>query len=185
MGCATRAALALVLLLAVRHAGAEAIRYRVEPTLTTVEFAIVQFGVFTQNGRFAKTSGAIIYDPAIPNGTVALDIVTASVTTGWGGRDDFIRSEDLFDAERHPVVRFRSTSLEFVADRLVRVDGNLTLHGATRPVSFAIANADCGRETCVAEASATIKRREFGMDYAWPLIGDDVRLKLRVTAVRE
>jgi polyisoprenoid-binding protein YceI len=180
-----RAGLAVMFLFALRHAGADPIHYRVEPSLTSVEFAIVQFGVFTQNGRFAQTSGAIVYDQAIPFGSVALDIVTASVTTGWSGRDEFIRGEDLFDAERHPFVRFRSTHLEFVADRLVRADGNLTMHGTTRPVSFAIVSADCGRETCVAEASATIKRRDFGMDFAWPLIGDDVRLKLRVTATRE
>ncbi|MEO8752179.1 MAG: YceI family protein [Casimicrobiaceae bacterium] len=185
MRCATRAGLAVVFLLALRHAAADPVHYRIEPALTSVEFSIVQFGVFVHHGRFARTSGAIVYDAAIPLGNVALDIAATSVTTGWNARDEFIRGEDLFDAERHPVVRFRSTHFEFVADRLVRVDGSLTLHGATRLVSFVILRADCGRETCVAEASATIQRRDFGMDFAWPLIGDDVWLKLRVSAVRE
>ena len=182
---AARAGFAIVFLLASWRAGADPIHYRVDPALTSVEFAIVQFGVFVQNGRFATTSGGIVYDAAVPFGSVSLDIVASSVTTGWSSRDDFIRSEDLFDADHHPVVRFRSTHLQFATDRLVRVDGNLTLRGATRPVSFTITKADCGHETCVAEASATIRRRDFGMDFAWPLIGDDVQLKFRVTGIRE
>jgi polyisoprenoid-binding protein YceI len=165
--------------------------YRVEPSLTTVEFVATQLGVFPARGRFAQMSGRIVYDPLGPAGSVDFDLVAASVATGWRSRDAFIRSEEMFDAERHPVIRFRSTRLTLAHDKPARIDGDLTLRGVTKPLSLAIARFDCGkvredgRETCSAEVSGTIHRSDFGMDVLVPLIGNDVELRLVVTALRE
>ena len=97
----------------------------------------------------------------------------------------------MFDAQRHPVIRFRSTRLAFAHDKPARIDGELTLRDVTRPLSLHIARFDCGRmgddgrEACSAEVSGTIHRSDFGMDALVPLIGDDVELRFVVTAVRE
>jgi polyisoprenoid-binding protein YceI len=171
--------------------GAEPTVYRVEPALTTVEFVATQLGVFLARGHFGRMSGRIAYDPLSEAGSVDFDLAAASVATGWSSRDAFIRGEEMFDAEHHPVIQFRSSRLTFVHGAPARIDGALTLRGVTKPLSLAIARFDCGkvredgRETCTAEVSGTIHRSDFGMDVLVPLIGDDVELRFVVTAIRE
>lgn len=170
---------------------AEPVVYRVEPSLTSVEFSIVHLGVLRAHGRFTQVSGSIVYDRMVPAGAIDVDIASASVATGWSLRDAFIRGEAMFDAEHHPMVRFRSTHFDFAGGVLKRVDGDLTLHGVTRLVSLAVASIDCGahlhagRDGCDAEADGTIRRGDFNMDFAWPLIADDVHLRFRIRATRE
>ena len=156
-----------------------------------MEFIATQFGVFRARGHFARMSGRIAYDQIGAAGSVNFDLAATSVTTGWSARDTFIRGEDMFDADRHPVIQFRSTRFIFADGKPAQIDGVLTLRGVTRPLSLAIVQFDCGkvredgRETCSAEARGTIHRSEFGMDVLVPLIGDDVELRFEVTAIRE
>ena len=188
----TWACLALVLTLVAGPVRLDSPIYRVEPSLTTVEFVATQLGVFRARGHFARMSGRIVYDSVGSAGGVSFDLAAASVTTGWKSRDTFIRGEDMFDAGRHPSIQFRSTRLIFGQGKPTRIDGELTLRGVTRPWSLAIVQFDCGkvredgREICSAEAGGTIHRSDFGMDFLVPLIGDShVELLFVVTAVRE
>ena len=182
---------AMALTLVAFPARADSPVYRVEPSLTTAEFIATQFGVFRARGRFARMSGRIAYDQVGAAGSVNFELAATSVTTGWSARDTFIRGEDMFDAERHPVIQFRSTHFIFEDGKPAQIDGVLTLRGVTRPLSLAIVQFDCGRvredgrEICSAEARGTIHRSDFGMDVLVPLIGDDVQLRFEVTAIRE
>jgi polyisoprenoid-binding protein YceI len=186
-----RARLAFALMLVALPVKAESPIYRVEPALTTAEFVATQLGVFFARGHFVRMSGRIVYDPLNSAGTVDFDLDAKSVATGWSSRDAFIRGEEMFDAERHTVIQFRSTRLTFAHDKPAQIDGELTLRGVKRPLSLTIARFDCGkvredgRETCSAEASGTIHRSEFGMDILVPLISDNVELRFVVTAIRE
>jgi polyisoprenoid-binding protein YceI len=172
-------------------AAAEPVAYRVDPARSAAEFVVTHLAVFHAHGRFARMSGRIVVDAAAQAGSVDLEISAASVSTGWTLRDAFVRGENMFDADRHPVVRFRSNRLAYADGRLARVDGELTLRGVTQPVSAVVTGVACGAgpdaraETCDAEATAAIRRRDFGMDFAWPLIADDVDLFLRIRATRE
>lgn len=183
--------LAACLALAAVAAQAEPALYRVQPAQTIVEFSILHLGVFRAEGRFTRVTGHILYDPAVPTGSVDIDIASKSVATGWGTRDAFLRGEAMFDSEHHPEVRFRSTRMEFAGGKLMRVDGELTLRGVTRPISLAVSRLECGtqanpgRDACDAEAETTLRRREFDMDFAWPLINDEVELRFVIRAIRE
>jgi polyisoprenoid-binding protein YceI len=190
--CVARGAcLAACFALTALTANAEPAVYRVQPAQTIVEFSIIHLGVFRAEGRFTRVTGRILYDPAVPSGNVDIDIASKSVATGWGTRDAFLRGEAMFDAEHHPEVRFRSTRMEFAGGKLMRVDGELTLRGVTRPISLAVTRMECGteanpgRDACDAEAETTLRRREFDMDFAWPLIGDEVGLRFLIRAIRE
>jgi len=180
--------LALGVALASATAVADPAAYRIESAQSRAEFTI---GGARISGRFAKIEGRLTYDPGTRAGSIELDLFASSIDTGWDVRDDLIRSESLFDAARYPRVRFRSTRFEFDADRLARVDGDLTLRGVTRHVSFTIPRIQCGRrpdekpDACTALAEGLIRRREYGMDAWWPLIGDDVQLNIHLMAVRE
>jgi polyisoprenoid-binding protein YceI len=162
--------------------------FRVEPGMTSVEFGVSHLGISRQRGTFDQTWGRIELDGSRSTGRIDFVVDAASVNTGWSVRDAFIRGEDMFDVEQHPVMRFRSTRLDFDAGVLQRIDGDLTLHGITREVTFAVTRLDCGtdpatgRAGCGAEATGTIRRSDFGMSYALPLIGDEIDLRFLVTA---
>jgi polyisoprenoid-binding protein YceI len=164
--------------------------YRVDPDLTSVQFTVSHMGLSRQRGQFDRTRGTIVLDPEGQSGRVDLDIDAASVATGWTARDEFLKSEDMFDAARYPVVRFRSTQLTFDGSRLVVVAGELTMHNFTRPIVLRVARLECGknpddgREGCGAEIATSLKRSDFGMSYASGLIGDDIDLSFQVTAFR-
>lgn len=183
------ACLALLAALPGAPAAAEPVRYRIDSAQTRIEFSVPHLGVLHAHGRFTQAAGSIVYDAAGHGGRIELDVAGASVVTGWTLRDAFIRGESMFDVDRHPVVRFRSTRLVFEDGRLARVDGELTLRGVTRPVALAVSGVDCAGEgrtaRCAAEVDGSLRRRDFGMDFAWPLIGDDVELHFAIVAVRD
>jgi len=184
-------ALALAAALYALPSLAEPAVYRIDPARTRAEFTVEHLGVFHAQGRFPNVSGRLLFDAAAHAGSVDLEIPVSSVATGWDARDDFIRGARMFDASQYPRMRFRSTRFTFEGERLVRVDGDLTLRDVTRPVSLTVRRLDCGRGTddkqegCAAEAAGLIRRREFAMDAWWPIIGDEVELRFHLTAVRE
>jgi polyisoprenoid-binding protein YceI len=189
----TRAgALAIATLAAIVPAAARSGEvYRVDPEKTSVGFEVSQLGLFTQSGRFGHAHGRIIYDADTESGSVDLTVETATVNTGWELRDTFVRGEDMLDAARYPKLEFRSTAMSFAGHRLVAVDGELTLRGVTRPVRLEVRNVQCGAaageggERCSAEIVGRISRHDFGIDYAYPLVGDEVLLTFAVSALRQ
>ncbi len=165
--------------------------YRVDPERTSVAFEVTQLGVFIQNGRFGQAHGRIAYDADTETGGVDLTVDTATVDTGWDLRDRFVRGEDMLDAAHYPKLEFRSTTMSFAGHKLVAVDGELTLRGVTRPVRLEVRDVHCGPNTaeggerCDAEIVGRISRREFGIDYGYPLVGDEVLLTFAVSALKQ
>jgi polyisoprenoid-binding protein YceI len=164
--------------------------YQVDPERTSIAFDVMELGFWQRTGRFGRTSGRIDYDTAAETGSVELAVDAASVQTGWDLRDRFVRGENMLDAVHHPVLLFHSTAMTFAQHRLVAVDGALTLRGVTRPVRLDVrhlrcgSNAEDGGERCDAEIVGRISRHAFGMDFAYPLVGDDVLLTFAVSAAR-
>jgi polyisoprenoid-binding protein YceI len=164
--------------------------YRVDPELTSAEFAVSHLGLSTQHGHFVRTRGTIVVDSGAHAGRIDFVVDATSVDTGWGARDAFLRGEDMFDTAHFPVVRFRSTELHYDHEQLVGVVGDLTMHNVTRRVDLKVARLECGkdpvdgRDGCGAEVATTLKRSDFGMTYALSLVGDDVDLSFQVTAFR-
>jgi polyisoprenoid-binding protein YceI len=170
--------------------GAAPVTYRIDPDLTSAEFSVSHLGLSRQRGHFGHTVGTIVIDPEWHRGAIELDVDATSVDTGWGVRDAFLRSEDMFDTARYPVVTFRSTQLTFAGEKLIGIAGKLSMHNVTRPVQLKIVRLDCGtdpadgREGCGAEAVTSVSRSEFGMNFAPGLIGDQIDLSFQVTAFR-
>jgi polyisoprenoid-binding protein YceI len=179
-----RAALLSVALVA-SAASAEPSTYRIDPARTRAEFDVDHLGVLRAHGRFTSVAGTLQYDAAAHAGAIDLAIAVSSVATGWDSRDAFLRGTSMLDASRFPRMTFVSRRFEFAGGRLARVEGDLTLRDVTRPVTLAVRTLHCEPETCVAEAGGAIRRRDFAMDDWWPLIGDDVELSFRLTAVRQ
>jgi polyisoprenoid-binding protein YceI len=165
--------------------------YTVDPLHTFPRFRINHLGFSTMQGRFDKTAGKITLDRAAKTGTVELAIDTASVDTGFIKRDDHLKSPDFFNAAEFPTITYKSTSIHFNGDTPSSVEGNLTIAGVTRPVTFTIDAFNCGanpmnkKNECGADASAEIKRSDFGVKYGTPVIGDEVKLILEIEAIKD
>jgi len=181
---------ACVIALLASVACAAPVEYRVDPDATVAEYTVTYLGVLRQRGRFARTNGTVVVDFAAHAGRVDFEVDAQSVDSGWSVRDAFIRDDAMLDTERHRSITFVSTHLAFADDRLVRIDGRLSMRGVTRAVSLAVERFDCGTGAgeapaeCSADASATLHRSEFGMTAYAPVIGELVTLDFAVVARR-
>ena len=134
--------------------------------------------------------GTIVLDADSHSGSIDFAVDASSVDTGWSVRDNFIRSENMFDAVRFPTVRFRSKQLTFNDARLVGASGELTLHNVTRPIAVKVERLECGpepgsgRQGCGVAVVSSIKRSDFGMSFGLPFVGDNIDLSFHLTAFR-
>lgn len=165
--------------------------YTIDPRHTLPSFEVNHLGFSTQRGRFNSTSGKITLDREAKRGTVLVTIDTSSVSTGVPKLEEHLRAEDFFDVARHPTMTFKSSNLKFNGDVPVAAEGELTIRGITKPVTLAITSFKCGpnpvakRDACGADATVTVKRSDFGMTYALPALGDEVKLLVNVEAFKE
>jgi len=165
--------------------------YTIDSRHTFPSFEVSHLGFSTQRGRFNNTTGRIVLDRAAQKAEVEVTIDAASIDTGLEELEKHLRNADFFDVENHPTITFKSTAARFNGDRLAALEGNLTMRGQTRPVTLTIDRFTCGphpftkKAVCGADASATIKRSDFGIKYALPVVGDEVKLRIQVEAIRD
>ncbi len=151
------------------------------PSNTSIQFKVRNLGIMNVTGSFNRFTGTLKLDQAdITRSMVDVSIETASISTGIDRRDTHLRSDDFFDTARHPTMRFTSTALERLGPDRLKLTGNLTIRGVTRPVTLTVTaqpgegGADFTRS---ATATATINRQEFGVSYG-AVIGDSVQISI-------
>lgn len=172
--------------------------YAVDPYHSYVHFEVEHLGMSRMRGRFDKVTGKFALDQAAKTGSVEITIQTASLTTGDNdkgsrprSRDDHLRSPDFFNVAEFPTMTFKSTKVVFKGDVPATIEGNVTLLGVTKPVTLTVENWKCGpnvmskKEMCGANASATMKRSDFGMKYAVPAVGDEQKLWIEMEGYKE
>ncbi|MGZ5628777.1 MAG: YceI family protein, partial [Methylobacter sp.] len=118
--------------------------YTVDPRHTFPGFEINHLGFSIQRGRFNRTYGKVTLAPESGTGNIQISIDTASISTGLAELEEHLRGKDFLDAGRYPQIIFTSDKLSFNKDKLVAVDGNLTLHGITKPVHLVVDYFHCG-----------------------------------------
>ncbi|MFL6624345.1 MAG: YceI family protein [Sulfurifustis sp.] len=165
--------------------------YSVDSGHTYPSFEISHLGFSTQRGRFDKTSGRVTLDRQAKTASVEIAIDTNSIDTGNEKLEEHLRKPDFFDVAQYPTITFKSSKAHFNGDTLASLDGNLTLHGQTKPVTLSVTRFNCAthpmtkKPACGADAVTTIKRSDFGMKYGIPVIGDDVKLLINIEAMQE
>ncbi len=165
--------------------------YTPDPSHTYAYFEVGHLGYSIQRGRFDKLGGKIRLDGASQQGVIDIMIDAASISTGFPKRDEALRGEEFFNVARFPTLVYRSTTLKFVGERPISATGTLTLLGVTKPVELKISQFYCAphpmmkKDMCGAEASASIKRSEFGMNRYMPGIGDEIRISVQIEAFKD
>lgn len=172
-------------------AAAQVETYTIDPRHTFPSFEVNHLGMSLQRGRFNKTSGKVTVDRAAKTGSVEVTIDAASVDTGEPKLGDHLRAADFFNASAHPNITFKGTKFNFEGDKVKSVDGQLTMLGATKPVTLTAQHFNCGshpmnkKAMCGGEFTTTIKRTDWGMKYAVPAVADDVLLRINVEAFKD
>jgi polyisoprenoid-binding protein YceI len=165
--------------------------YSIDPRHTFPIYEISHFGWSTQRGRFDKTMGKIVLDRAAKTGSIEVTIDVASVDTGVDKLNEHLLSEDFFNAAKHPTMTFKASKIAFNGDTPGSVPGEITIMGVTKPATLSVLRSSCGmhpmlkKEVCGADATATIKRSEFGMTKYLPALGDEVKLLINVEAIKD
>ncbi len=164
--------------------------WTIDPNHSNVTFTIRHF--FSKvTGSFTKFSGKIVYDPAnVAASSAQADIDAASIFTANEKRDGHLRSADFFDVEKFPKLTFQSTKVTPQGDKLV-IEGNLTMHGITKPVTLEGALLGASPDKAGFEASGKLDRKEYGIvwnrvvDQGGAMLGDDVTIQISVEANSE
>lgn len=171
-------------------AAAAPVTYNVDPDHTFPSFEADHMGLSIWRGKFNKTAGKVTLDEAAGQGTVEVAIDAASIDFGHAKLNEVAQSAELFDVAKYPQAIYKGKLDGFANGVPSRVVGNLTLHGATRPVVLQINSFKCmphpmfKREVCGADALAVLNREEFGMDAGKPYgFSMDVTLRIQVEAI--
>jgi polyisoprenoid-binding protein YceI len=166
--------------------------YNVDPAHTYPSFAADHMGgLSVWRGKFTKSSGTVTLDREAGTGTVKIVVDTGSIDFGMPKLDEHTKTADMFDVAKYPTATYEGKLAKFKAGSPTEVDGTLTLHGVTKPVTLTINKFLCKpnpmshKETCGADASATFNREDFGISYG-KAYGFDmaVQLQIQVEAVK-
>lgn len=180
-------------LLAAAAGGASAQTYTLDPNHTYPSLEFKHLGVSTWRGKFNKATGKVVLDRAAKTGTVDVTIDPASIDFGHDTMNGHARGENWFKVEQNPTITYKGNITRFEGDQPVQVEGQLTMLGVTKPVTLQMTNFRCiqhpmlKREMCGGDATATVNRREFGLNPGAPsaAISDEIKLALQVEGLRE
>jgi polyisoprenoid-binding protein YceI len=173
-------------------ARAAADKYIYDPAHTQIMFSISHLGFSFPHGRFNKFSGSFTFDqenPEVSQAEITIDVDGLDMASAeW---DKHLKSPDFFNAEKFPTMTFKSTKVVKTGDKTSDLTGDFTLLGVTRPVTLQVtfnkADTFPMNKNYVAgfSLSGALKRSDFNMTHALPMVGDDVSLIIQVEGIRQ
>ena len=168
---------------------AHAANYQFDPKHTATTWQANHIGYSNPTGKFMGADGTLVFDEAAPEkSTVDVTINTAGVISGLDDFNAHLKSKDFLNVEAFPTARFVSKKVEKTGKDTLKVSGDLTLVGITKPLvlDVKINKIDIQpmtkKKTVGFSATSVIKRSEFGINYALPMVGDDVKIAIEAEA---
>lgn len=170
---------------------AEVQNWQIDPNHTAAQFSVRHMGISTVRGAFTKVSGSAQYDPSDPSKTsVEATIDTASVDTRVSMRDNDLKSPNYFDVAKFPTITFKSKAVEPAGEGKLKITGDLTIHGVTKPVELDVDGPSApvsdphGNTHVGASASTRVNRTDFGVGTTNPMVGEEITITIDVELVR-
>jgi len=193
-----RSAVGVLALALVLPVSARAETWVIDPAHTVSGFTVRHLMISNVTGVFEVTRGTIEYRPGDP-GSVKADITVEakSVNTRIGRRDDDLRSDNFFNADKFPTLAFRSKRVQNVRAEGFDLVGDLTIRDVTREVVLKVDGPTApikdpqGNRRVGATASTTINRKDFGImwnrtiEAGGVVVGDEVKINLEVEAIEK
>lgn len=170
--------------------------WEIDAAHTSVEFVARHLMVAKVRGRFKDVSGTVKVGGTPQDSSVEVAISAASIDTANEGRDQHLRSPDFLDVEQYPTLAYRSTSAEQVGETTLRLGGDLTIRGVTKPAALEVeyqglTRDPFGNQRAVFSAWTEIDREEFGITWnqaletGGVLVGKRVRVELEVEIIHK
>lgn len=157
--------------------------YDLDPAHTSIIWRTSHLGFSYLVGRFSNPTGTLTLDSAKPeNSKLEVSIPTDSIATASSELSGHLAQPDFFDAKKFPTIKFVSKRIVTTGPTAGNVEGDLTLHGVTKPVTLKTDLVGAGVNPFAKSAAlgfhaeTTIKRSEFGISGFTPAVGDDVML---------
>ena len=171
--------------------------WNIDPVHTMVEFKVRHMMITNVKGHFTGVNGVLTLDEQdITKSHVEASIDAASINTREADRDAHLKSADFLDVEKFPTLTFASTRITRTGDEELQVEGDLTIHGVTRSVKFAVEGPTppgkdpWGNTRIGWTATTKINRKDFGLTWnaaletGGILVGEEVTITFDVEAIK-
>ena len=171
--------------------------WKVDPAHSVAEFKVKHMMISNVKGQFSKLSGILSLDESGHHDSlVEVSAEAASIHTGDDQRDAHLKSPDFFDVEKFPTLSFKSSGVRVLNDGELSVEGDLTIHGVTRNVKFAVegptppSKDPWGNTRIAVSATTKINRKDFGLTWnaaletGGILVGEEVTITLETQFVK-
>lgn len=162
--------------------------YILDPTHTYVEFHINHFGFSNPSGKWMAQGKLELDDTKIQNSSVNVTIDVAKVSTGNPELDKHLIGAEFFDTTKFPTATFVSHSINRSGKESAIINGTLTVHGISKPVTFKVKlnkkgkNPINNKATLGFTANTTLQRSDYGIRTLLPGLGNEVTLRIEAEA---
>jgi polyisoprenoid-binding protein YceI len=183
------------LALAALNLGAQT--YEIDTAHSGASFSVKHMMVTNVSGRFSNVKGKVTYDEKnLAKSAIEATLDVATVNTNDAKRDAHLKTPDFFDAEKYPTMTFKSTRF-YKQGATLMIDGTLTLHGVTRPVTLTVEELSgevkhpAGTIVRGAVAKTKINRKDYGLTYnkvldtGGVMIGEEIAITLEIELSRK
>ena len=157
----------------------------------TIDFSIGDSKIFRTTGSFKEWQGMVLVDDGdVSRSTVAVNINTSSIQMLDPQQSEMLKDEDFFDVAKFPKMTYASRRIARTSDSALKVEGEITLRGITRPMDLEVSVTDrqpgaaAGARYARFRAAGSLKRSEFGMVKYVDVVGDTVDFSIRTDAWR-
>lgn len=165
------------------------VTYTLDPGHTNVIATWSHFGYSNPSANFGDADGTLVYDAAnVAKSSVSVTLPLSGLNAFSAKFNQHLNSGDFFDSAKFPAATFKSTKVEAAGEGKLKVTGNLTIKDITKPVVLAVTlnkAADHPMKKVPAigfDATATVKRSDFGVGNFAPAVGDEVELRITTEA---
>ncbi len=160
-------------------------KYNIDLNHTYVTFTYDHFGFSHPVGKLEKFSGDFLLDTDdLTKSSISMTFPLDGLHSGVQKLDDDLKAPGFFDAAKYPDITFRSTKVEKAGTNGLKITGDLTVHGVTRPVVLdakinKIGEGPMGKGPSAGfDADATLKRSDFGVDKLVPGVSDEIKVHI-------
>lgn len=166
------------------------VSYKIDPNHTNVLASWNHFGFSNPSINFGAADGTIVYDAdKVAASSVQVTLPLTGLSALAADFYDHLTGDKWFDAAKFPAATFKSTKVEAAGEGKLKVTGDLTVKGVTKPVVLNVTLNKAGEQPMAKraaigfDATAAVKRSDFGLGAYVPNVSDEVTLRITTEAV--
>ena len=166
--------------------------YAIDDSHSGVVFGWNHFGFSNPSARFDKIEGSVLLDEAdLTKSSVVVTLPLEGLDTRVAKLDEVLKSPDFFDSAKYPTITFKSTKIEKTGEIGLKITGDLTVHGVTKPVTLDAKVNKIGlfeipgvvkAQTAGFDATTVIRRSDFGVTKFLPAVSDEIPVRITLDA---